>query len=666
MSLLGTPVYANTQTPFWLSANTPLPVGPTGPAGPPGETSGLVYYFTNVPDGIGNLTMTTAFNIISFTSLPAVEDGTIASFVSPPVGVSAVPGGTWNVAFYARTNGTTTAGIQVEVYDYNAGTQVFLGVSSPVVLYQGATTEQYITSVPIPTSTIDPTHSFQVIFTALNLTTGTDTLELFVDGDTQAEVNTTLAVLGQTGPTGATGPQGIRGFTGPVGSTGSVGPTGGVGATGATGAAGATGAPGSGANASLWSTFKAIQSVDMSGNNLSNVNSIPNATSIYGRTMTFGGTSVSPFGTLSSTGNVSAVSADLVGYCEVGSNTDLGNISVYGATRPAGTNALYASGGTTLTGGGVVHGVTIGALRAGLVDTQRIDVLPAGIGINAATYIQLAAAGAGSFAAGGALSLAGGSYIENNTADFRVINTSSGNQATQITCANYLMPPSVASTYPLTVQNIAAGGVVIQGVKTFQGLGSSPAVMTNIASMSGSNLQITDVSNSMDISGIDTLNTRAVFQNAQFISSTTQPQAGGIANNPTPIIYDTPIALTNGMSFDSGIRSRMKVSRAGLYSVQFSAQLDKSGGGTNEVDFWLAKNGVVVPNSASQTTVQGTNGEVVLTVPYLIEMAAGDYVEILFASADATMAVTAFPAITSPYSRPAIPSMIVVWQALVV
>jgi hypothetical protein len=403
----------------------------------------------------------------------------------------------------------------------------------------------------------------------------------------------------------------------------------------------------------------------MSGNNLSNVNSIPNATSIYGQTTTFGGTSVSPLGTLSSTGNVSAVSADLTGYCQVGQVTDLGNITVYGATRPAGTNALYASGGTTLTGGGIVHGVTIGALRAGPVDTQRIDVLPAGIGINAATYIQLAAAGAGSFAAGGALSFAGGSYIENNTADLRVVNTTSGNQATQITCANYLMPPSVAATNPLTIQNIAAGGVVIQGVKTFQGLASSPAVMTNIASITGSNLQITDVSNTMDISGIDTLNTRSVFQNAQFLSQFTQAQTGGISNTPTPLYYNI-VSPANGIGFDGTNFTRMKVSKAGLYSIQFSAQLDKSGGGVSQCDMWLRKNGTDIPDSGSQTVVDGTSGETVLTVPYILSLAANDYIEVVFASGDNTMAITTFPALTTPYVRPAIPSIIVTISALVV
>ena len=83
------------------------------------------------------------------------------------------------------------------------------------------------------------------------------------------------------------------------------------------------------------------------------------------------------------------------------------------------------------------------------------------------------------------MSIAAGDYVEINTDDLRVINTTTGNQATQITCANYLMPPSVAATNPLTIQNTLAGGVVIQGVKTFAGLAASPAVMTNIASING-------------------------------------------------------------------------------------------------------------------------------------------------------------------------------------
>ena len=487
MSLLGTPVFANTSTPLWLSSSFAGVTGPTGAVGPQGSSTGLEFYLRDVSSDVsGFFTMTETFVLLAGSSITATSNSTIAQFLTPsnePDALS-IPGGVWNYQFHASTSGTSNAFVNFAVAKYPVGgPPSSINTGADVYLTGGSNKTQYIGSVSIPTTALSLTDRVAVAFTVSGLTPG-DTATLFLNDDEQAVVTTTFAVAGTPGPTGATGPTGAAG----LGVTGAAGPTGAqglsiTGPTGASGPTGATGPAGSDASVSNWAVFKAVSNVDMSGNNLSNVNSIPNASSIYGQTITFGGISSVPLGTLSSTGNVSALTGTLTQSLEVASVTGLGNISTYGANRPVGTNALYAEGGTTLTGGGIVHGVEIGALTVAGVDTQRIDVLPVGIGINAATYIQMAAVGAGSFAAGGALSLAGGDYVEINTDDVRVINTTSGNQNTTITCANYLAPPSVAATSPLTIQNTSAGGVVIQGVKTFAGLGSSPAVMTNIASI---------------------------------------------------------------------------------------------------------------------------------------------------------------------------------------
>lgn len=657
MSLLGTPVFANPNTPLWLSSSFAGVTGPTGPQGPQGASTGLEFYLTNVASDVSPyLTMTEQFNLLTGTTVVATSNSTIASFLTPsnePNALS-IPGGVWNYQFHAQTSGTSNATMTFNVYRYpSGGPPVLLNDSAPVTLVEGAIKSEYNGSISLPTTALSLTDRVLVSYDVSGLVPG-DTLTLYLDDDEQAVVTTTFAVPGTPGETGPTGPQGLRGFTGVTGPTGPQGVAGTPGATGATGATGAIGPTGSAANVSGWSFFKALTTVDMSGNNLSNVGSIPNATSIYGQTITFGGVSALPLGTLSSGGNVSAVSSDLTQYLTVASNTGLGNISTYGANRPVGTNALYAEGGVTLTGGGLVHGVEIGALTVAGVDTQRIDVLPVGIGINAATYVQVAAAGAGSFAAGGALSLAGGDYVEINTDDLRVINTTSGNQATQITCANYLAPPSVAATSPLTVQNTAAGGVVIQGVKTFDGLASSFANMTNIATILNS-------TNTMDISGVRTINTNPVFQNGAFSSDVTQFQVGGLSNSPTAITYNST-DVTNGIALVPGQDSQIRVSKAGVYMFQFSCQLDKTGGGTSICDIWLRKNGTDIPYTATQVVVAGTNGETVMTVPFLLPLDANDYVEVVFASPDATMAITAFPAQTAPpdpYTRPAVPSIIV-------
>jgi hypothetical protein len=378
--------------------------------------------------------------------------------------------------------------------------------------------------------------------------------------------------------------------------------------------------------------------VDISGFNISNANQV-NAVNLFSSSSSYfasfsgAGTFVTPFFTCDTLGNTICSSL------QAGSPTlQLGNITSYGANRPVGTNALFVSGGTTLTGGGIVHGTTIGALRVGAIDTVRFEVLPIGIfattpvlpiALTSGGAVTITAGGATTVTAGGVLALAGGSYVETNTADFRIINSSTGDQNTQITCANYLAPPSVAATTPLTVANIAGGGVVLDGLTL--------------------------------------VNSRSVFQNGCFISSTTQLQTGGVANTPTPITFDSAV-VANGVTLLGAVpTSTIEVSTAGTYELIFSIQFDKTGVGVSPVDAWVRVNGTDVADTGSQTTVQGNNGEAVLTINTFLVLAANDTVEIVFASSDATMAVTAFPAQTAPpYDRPAIPSIIVTIKSLVV
>jgi hypothetical protein len=130
------------------------------------------------------------------------------------------------------------------------------------------------------------------------------------------------------------------------------------------------------------------------------------------------------------------------GKINVGSGS--GEINIEGSSLAPGDSALYVAGGTTLTADGLTHGVHIGALTVADVDTQRIDVLPSGIDIISPTYITIdsaavanVAAGATlSLAAGGTLSLAGGAYIEYNSDEHNFVNTSAGNDFTDMRIGN--------------------------------------------------------------------------------------------------------------------------------------------------------------------------------------------------------------------------------------
>jgi hypothetical protein len=102
--------------------------------------------------------------------------------------------------------------------------------------------------------------------------------------------------------------------------------------------------------------------------------------------------------------------------------------------------------------------------------------------------------------------------------------------------------------------------------------------------------------------------------------------------------------------------SRIKVTAAGVYNLQFSAQLDKTSGGTGLIYIWLRKNGTDVTDSAGQTRLQGNNAELLSAWNYLINLAANDYVELVW-SVDDTSVVILAQAASAPV--PGIPSVIV-------
>lgn len=246
---------------------------------------------------------------------------------------------------------------------------------------------------------------------------------------------------------------------------------------------------GAGGAASNWAQYPANGNVNINGSNLSNAALIAGSNlTLSGSNITNGNTFTNSLGvggtSLISLATINSLGQGVLQDLDVGSvATSIGDLNVYGVNALPGDNALYVVGGTTLTGGGIVHGTEIGALTVAGIDTVRIDVLPAGMGLNSATYIQLAAVGAGSFAAGGALSLAGGDYVEVNTDDFRVINTTSGNQSTTLTVANIQMPASVAATVPLQINNTAGGGINLVGTS---GVGQ----IAGFSSIAGDNLVV--------------------------------------------------------------------------------------------------------------------------------------------------------------------------------
>jgi hypothetical protein len=124
------------------------------------------------------------------------------------------------------------------------------------------------------------------------------------------------------------------------------------------------------------------------------------------------------------------------------------------------------------------------------------------------------------------------------------------------------------------------------------------------------------------------------------------------------------LTLNNTDSNSSGVNivdnSKITFAYAGVYDVQFSAQLDRiTSSGLDTVDIWFRKNGTDVADSNTVVTVSGSAAEAktVAAWNYVLNVNAGDYIQLMFRTSDVRTLFPASAAGTNP-TRPAVPSVI--------
>lgn len=129
-------------------------------------------------------------------------------------------------------------------------------------------------------------------------------------------------------------------------------------------------------------------------------------------------------------------------------------------------------------------------------------------------------------------------------------------------------------------------------------------------------------------------------------------------NTATAMTFNTT-DYTNGCSLVSG--TQLKASNAGLYNIQFSAQLTSTDASIHDVSIWLRKNGTDVAATNSMVSVPnshgGVNGHALPAWNFFIQLAANDYVELMWSTDSANISIEATGTQTSP-TRPATPSII--------
>jgi hypothetical protein len=138
-----------------------------------------------------------------------------------------------------------------------------------------------------------------------------------------------------------------------------------------------------------------------------------------------------------------------------------------------------------------------------------------------------------------------------------------------------------------------------------------------------------------------------------FFSTTDQPIA--VINTAQPI--DFPIEyLNNAVRVNSGTDSRIYVDIGGVYNFQFSGQLLSGSASAKQVYIWISRNGTDIGYSTHQYTVSGSNTHLNISWNFDIDLDAGEYIEMKWASNDTNMKLEAAVA-TAPH--PGMPSAVI-------
>jgi hypothetical protein len=108
--------------------------------------------------------------------------------------------------------------------------------------------------------------------------------------------------------------------------------------------------------------------------------------------------------------------------------------------------------------------------------------------------------------------------------------------------------------------------------------------------------------------------------------------------------------------------SRIVVSHAGIYQFTFSLQFSSTSTGTELVNVWFRKNGTDITASNSQFSMPprksaGVPSALIAVTPYMINLVANDYIEIMWNSSATTTSLAAISAVSySAGVTPAIPA----------
>jgi hypothetical protein len=161
------------------------------------------------------------------------------------------------------------------------------------------------------------------------------------------------------------------------------------------------------------------------------------------------------------------------------------------------------------------------------------------------------------------------------------------------------------------------------------------------------------------------------------LQSLASPRGGRFLNNPYGAFQDstdqtaanttTAYAITfDTTDFNNGVTlsnsSRLNVSQAGIYNIQFSVQLVNTTNASIDIDIWFRKNGTNIDKSNSRFGLAprkslGDPFHLIGAINFFVSLDTNDYVELMWRTSDVGAYIEHYAASSTP-TRPSIPSVI--------
>jgi hypothetical protein len=131
-----------------------------------------------------------------------------------------------------------------------------------------------------------------------------------------------------------------------------------------------------------------------------------------------------------------------------------------------------------------------------------------------------------------------------------------------------------------------------------------------------------------------------------------------VANTATLMTLNTT-DFANGVSISS---SKITVATAGVYNLQFSAQLENTDNAPQDVFIWLKQNGVDIVGSTGKVGMPARKGvgdpfHSIFGWNYYVSLTAGQYIEIYWSTTNAAVTIQYYPASGTP-TKPATQSVV--------